>query len=106
MFFAPFTVFCFCRLLIALDAALIRSRDALRLNVLGLSLDAGQRFRQDALAEYSSKTGIQFDLIPTPGTSRNNCPWFLIYSAAIPLPRIYTSSTLPGPARCIDQLLG
>jgi trehalose/maltose transport system substrate-binding protein len=46
----------------------------LKLSVLGLGLEAGEQLKQDALTEYSSKTGIEIDLIPTPGTSAEQLP--------------------------------
>ena len=49
----------------------------LKLSVLGFGLEAGEHLKQDALAEYSSKTGIQVDLIPTPGTSAEQLPLVL-----------------------------
>jgi trehalose/maltose transport system substrate-binding protein len=54
-----------------------RAKAPIKLSILGLGLEAGQHLRQDALAEYSSRTGIQFDLIPTPGTSAEQLPLVL-----------------------------
>ena len=73
--------------------------------MLGLSLDAGQQLRQDALAEYSSKTGIQFDLIPTPGTSAEQLPLVLdLFRRHSTSPDIYLiDATWPGTLH--DQLL-
>jgi trehalose/maltose transport system substrate-binding protein len=51
-----------------------KSKAPLKLSVLGLGLEAGEHLRQDALAEYSAKTGIEFDLVPTPGTSTEQLP--------------------------------
>jgi trehalose/maltose transport system substrate-binding protein len=45
--------------------------------VLGLSLETGAQLREDALTEYSLKTGIELDLIPTPGTSAEQLPLVL-----------------------------
>lgn len=49
----------------------------LKLSVLGFGMEAGEHLRQDALAEYGSKAGIEFDLIPTPGTSAEQLPLVL-----------------------------
>lgn len=40
-----------------------------KLTIYGLGLQAGEQLRQDALDEFTAKTGIQVDVIPTPGTS-------------------------------------
>lgn len=49
----------------------------LKLSVLGFGLEAGDHLKLDALAEYTSKTGIQVDLIPTQGTSAEQLPLVL-----------------------------
>src|SRR3954468_10097135 len=41
----------------------------IRLTVLGLSLEAESQLRQDAIADFTRKTGIEVDMIPTPGNS-------------------------------------
>jgi trehalose/maltose transport system substrate-binding protein len=43
--------------------------EAPRLTVLGLTSLAGSQLRSDALDDFTRSTGIQVDLIPTPGTS-------------------------------------
>lgn len=45
-----------------------------KLTVLGLGLQAGAHLREDAIAEYTAKTGVQVDLIPTPGASQEQLP--------------------------------
>ncbi len=40
-----------------------------KLTIFGLRLDAGAQLRQDALSEFTAKTGTQVDVIPTLGTS-------------------------------------
>ena len=54
-----------------------KSRTPLKLSILGLGLEAGQQLREDALAEYGAKTGIDFDLVPTPGSSAEQLPLVL-----------------------------
>lgn len=50
------------------------ARSPLKLTLLGLTPEAGDHLREDALDEYSSRTGIEVDLIPTPGTSAEQLP--------------------------------
>ena len=54
-----------------------KSRTPVKLSILGLGLEAGQHLREDALAEYWAKTGIDFDLVPTPGSSAEQLPLVL-----------------------------
>lgn len=40
-----------------------------KLTIFGLGLESGELLRQDAINEFSRETGIQVELIPTPGSS-------------------------------------
>ena len=66
--------------------------------MLGLSLDTGEQLRQDALDEYTAKTKIEFDLIPTPGTSAEQLPLVLdLFHRAAKTPDVYViDGTWPG----------
>jgi len=46
-----------------------RAPDPVKLTIFGFSLNAGNQLRQDALEDFTRKTGVAVDLIPTPGTS-------------------------------------
>jgi trehalose/maltose transport system substrate-binding protein len=46
-----------------------RSTPPVKLTILGLTLEAGEQLRRDAIDDFTRKTGIQVDLIPTLGTS-------------------------------------
>ena len=40
-----------------------------KLTVFGFSLEAGQQLRQDAIDEFTRNTGVEVEMIPTPGGS-------------------------------------
>jgi len=40
-----------------------------KLTILGLTLEAGEQLRRDAIDDFTRKTGIQVDVVPTFGTS-------------------------------------
>ncbi len=60
---------CVCLALLAGAACGRGPAHRVTLTVLGFSLDAGEAVRRDALAEFTSTTGIAVDLVPTWGTS-------------------------------------
>ena len=45
------------------------SAPPVKLTVFGLSLETGEQLRQDAIDEFTRKTGVEVELIPTPGSS-------------------------------------
>jgi trehalose/maltose transport system substrate-binding protein len=46
-----------------------RNPASVKLTMFGVGLSAGDLLREDALAEFTRRTGIEVDLIPTPGSS-------------------------------------
>jgi trehalose/maltose transport system substrate-binding protein len=46
-----------------------RNTPAVKLTIFGFGLAAGEQLREDALTEFTRRTGIEVDLIPTPGSS-------------------------------------
>jgi trehalose/maltose transport system substrate-binding protein len=43
--------------------------EPVKLTIFGIGLEAGEQLREDALKEFTGKTGIQVDVLPTLGTS-------------------------------------
>jgi trehalose/maltose transport system substrate-binding protein len=46
-----------------------QTHSPVKLSILGFGLEAGAQLRQDALDEFTAKTGTQVDVVPTLGTS-------------------------------------
>jgi trehalose/maltose transport system substrate-binding protein len=46
-------------------------------SVMGLGLDSGRQLRHDSLDDFTQATGIQVDLIPTLGSSADQCSQFM-----------------------------
>lgn len=70
----------------------------LKLSILGFGLESGEFLREDALTEYGANTGIQFDLIPTPGTTAEQLPQVLdLFRKRAATPDVYLiDGTWPG----------
>ena len=75
------------------------------LTILGLGLEAGAQLREDALDEFTGKTGTKVDLIPTLGTSSEQLTFALgRLNRKSPAPDIYVIDVI-WPGTLHDHLL-
>jgi trehalose/maltose transport system substrate-binding protein len=67
-----------------------KSQTPVKLAIFGLGLEAGKQLRQDALDEFTAKTGTQVDVIPTLGTSSEQLDLMLKFlQRESPAPDVY-----------------
>ena len=66
------------------------SKAPVKLTIFGFGLEAGKQLRQDALDEFTARTGTQVDLIPTLGTSAEQLGLMLKFlQRESPAPDVY-----------------
>jgi trehalose/maltose transport system substrate-binding protein len=77
---------------------------AVKVTILGLTLEAGDQLKRDVLNEYAKKTGIETELVPTMGNSAEQLGLILsLFGRRAPAPDVYVID-LVWPATLTEHL--